>query len=108
MARTAHSGRSRACAPVARLRHRPDRARRAVPKTSPTHRDGANHPLRRSRDFLLALLAGGGLAALSYAILSRPDTAARRCLNVDPVIAQPRSINTKPGQHLALDRPGEQ
>lgn len=28
--------------------------------------------LRRSRDFLLALLAGGGLAALSYAILSRP------------------------------------
>ncbi len=28
--------------------------------------------LRRGRDFLLAVLGGGGLAALSYAILSRP------------------------------------
>jgi len=36
-------------------------------------RDGALRALpRRSRDFLIALAAGGGLAALAYAVMSRP------------------------------------
>lgn len=38
----------------------------------PSGRGSLRAQLRRSRDFLLALLGGGGLAALSYAILSRP------------------------------------
>ena len=38
----------------------------------PQHSPVESAPLRRSRDLLLALLAGGGTAALAWAVLTRP------------------------------------
>jgi multicomponent K+:H+ antiporter subunit A len=41
----------------------------------PQHSPFESHPLRRSRDALLALLVGGGVGALAWAVLTRPHNS---------------------------------
>lgn len=41
----------------------------------PQHSPAESHPLRRSRDALLALLVGGGVGALAWAVLTRPHNS---------------------------------
>ena len=41
----------------------------------PQHSPVESHPLRRSRDGLLALLVGGGVGALAWAVLTRPHSS---------------------------------
>ncbi|MBU1654354.1 MAG: monovalent cation/H+ antiporter subunit A [Gammaproteobacteria bacterium] len=41
----------------------------------PQHTPPASHPARRGRDAVIALLAGGGVGALAWAVLTRPVSA---------------------------------